>query len=172
MTFTRILWCAATVTLLAIVPLRVDAAPLMTVNWERLPIVIGKTVSIAMPGGSVITGKATAVESDALLVDAKTTSDAKAYPKGPVRVPRATLHRLEMQSKGTKFRILCTTLAAAVGVVGGVVAAWKVEGGILGNKNTGKATAAFIGIAGGAAALGYLAGNAADKHWTPVEIIE
>jgi hypothetical protein len=54
-----------------------------------MPAVIGKTVSIAMPGGTVIRGKAIGAEPDALLVDVKSTTNAKAYPKGLVAGTRS-----------------------------------------------------------------------------------
>src|SRR5437868_7105553 len=38
------------------------AASPRQIKWEELSTVVGKTVSIAMPGAVVITGKATAVE--------------------------------------------------------------------------------------------------------------
>src|ERR1035437_6852894 len=96
---------ARSLALLLAVPLLADAAGLMHVKWVGLTVAVGKTVSIAMPGGAVITGKATGVESDALVVDVKKTSDRTAYPKGVVRVPRSTLHRFEMQTKGKVGRI-------------------------------------------------------------------
>src|ERR1035441_7408461 len=114
---------ATSLALLLAVPLLADAAALMHVKWEGLTVVVGNTVSIAMPGGAVITGKATSVESDALVVDVKKTSDRTAYPKGVVRVPRATLHRLEMQAKGKVGRIVGTPLGCVVGAVAGGFAA-------------------------------------------------
>ena len=75
----------------------------MHVKWEDLPMVQGKTVRVSLPGGS-ITGKASTVEADALVVDVKKTSDRTTYPKGMLRVPREKLHRLEMQTKGKFFR--------------------------------------------------------------------
>lgn len=125
-----------------------------------------------MPGGAVITGQATGVEPDALLVDVKSTTDPKAYPKGPVRVPRATLHRFEMRTKGKAFRILGTVLGSGAGMVAGAFAAFGIQGGILGNRNQGAAAAAFCGIWAGGTIAGYFAGNAADKRWTPVEIAQ
>src|ERR1039458_6833204 len=101
--------------LLLAVPLLADGATPMHVKWEGLMVVVGKTVSIAMPGGAVITGKATGVESDALVVDVKKSSDRAAYPKGVLRVPRAMLHRLEMQAKGKVGRIVGTTVGGVVG---------------------------------------------------------
>ena len=59
---------ARSLALLLAAPLLADAAALMHVKWEGLTVVVGNTVSIAMPGGAVIAGKATGVESDALVV--------------------------------------------------------------------------------------------------------
>jgi hypothetical protein len=165
-------WAAVLAAVLAIFAFRADAASPVRLQWEGLSIVVGKTVSIAMPGGSAVTGKAIGVESDALLVDVKGTTDAKAYPKGLVRVPRATLHRFDMQTKGKAFRILGTFVGSAGGLAGGLGAAIGIQGGIFDNKNQGQAAAALCGIWAGGTVVGYLAGNAADKHWTPVEILQ
>ena len=148
------------------------AASLIHVPWQGLSTVIGKTVSVAMPGGAIIRGKAVGLEPDALLVNVKNTSDAQTWPKGLVRVPRATLHRLEMQTKGKAFRILGTVLGFTGGLAAGAGAAIGIQGGILSNNNPGKAAAALCGIWGGVTVAGYLVGNAADKHWTAVEITD
>src|ERR1035438_10333479 len=74
----RATWLA----LLLAVPLLADAAALMHVKWEGLAVVTGHTVSIAMPGGAVITGKATSVEADALVVDLGNAESAlKSYDR-------------------------------------------------------------------------------------------
>jgi len=143
----------------------------MHVKWEGLTVVVGNTVSIAMPGGAVIAGKATGVESDALVVDVQKTSDRTAYPKGAVRVPRATLHRFEMQTKGKVGRIVGTPVGFAVGFTAGVGAAIGIGGGFLRNDNQGAATAALIGIAAAGTVGGYFLGNSIDKHWTAIEIL-
>ncbi len=143
----------------------------MHVKWEGLTVVVGNTVSIAMPGGAVINGKATGVESDALVVDVQKTSDRTAYPKGAVRVPRATLHRFEMQTKGKVGRIVGTPVGFAVGFTAGVGAAIGIGGGFLRNDNQGAATAALIGIAAAGTVGGYFLGNSIDKHWTAIEIL-
>jgi hypothetical protein len=141
-------------------------------------MVTGRTVRIALPGGAVVTGKATGVESDALVVDVRTTSDPNAYPKGTLRVPREKLHRLEMQTKGTTGRALLTSLGALLGVGGGAAAYVRIAGGNgmcwLGcsiNSNHGAGAAAFAGIAAAGVAGGYFAGNALDKRWTVIEIL-
>ncbi|MGA2725400.1 MAG: hypothetical protein ABSG79_23700 [Bryobacteraceae bacterium] len=162
---------ARSLALLLAAPLLADAAALMHVKWEGLTVVVGNTVSIAMPGGAVIAGKATGVESDALVVDVQKTSDRTAYPKGAVRVPRATLHRFEMQTKGKVGRIVGTPVGFAVGFTAGVGAAIGIGGGFLRNDNQGAATAALIGIAAAGTVGGYFLGNSIDKHWTAIEIL-
>jgi len=87
------------VAILSILPLLAEGADVMHLKWENLPLVKGQTVRIFLLGG-FISGKASAVEADALVVDVKKTSDVKTYPKGMLRVPREKLHRLEMQTKG------------------------------------------------------------------------
>jgi hypothetical protein len=152
-------------------PLLADAAAPMHIKWEGLTVVIGKTVSIAMPGGAAITGKATSIESDALVVDVQKTSDRTAYPKGVVRVPRATLHRFEMQTKGKVGRIVGTPVGFVVGGGAGLGAWVGIQGGLWGNNNPTGAAAAWIGIAAAGTVGGYLLGNSVDKHWTAIEIL-
>ncbi|HLK67187.1 MAG TPA: hypothetical protein VKU19_27320 [Bryobacteraceae bacterium] len=166
----RILMVVVTgVCYLASTPAAMGASP-KQVTWQQLPMVIGKTVSIAVAGGVVISGKATAVEPDALVVNVKSTTDGTLYAKGQTRVPRATLHTLELRTKGKKFRVIGTALGAGAGLVGGAVAAFEI-GGILDNHNGGKAAAAFVGITAGATLAGYLVGNVADKRSTTIEIV-
>jgi hypothetical protein len=157
--------------LLLAVPLLAEAAAPMHIKWEGLTAVVGKTVSIAMPGGAAITGKATSIESDALVVDVKKTSDRAAYPKGVVRVPRATLHRFEMQTKGKVGRIVGTPLGFVVGAVAGGFAAVVIGGGLFSNDRPDWAVTAFAGTTAAGTVAGYLLGNSVDKHWTPVEIL-
>ena len=162
---------ARSLALLLAAPLLANAETLMHLKWEGLTVVAGNTVSIAMPGGAVISGKATGVESDALVVDVKKTSDRTAYPKGVVRVPRTTLHRFEMLTKGKMGRIVGTPVGFVVGFAGGLGAWIGIQGGLWGNENQGAAAAALIGIAAAGTVGGYLLGNSVDKHWTAVEIL-
>ena len=152
---------ARSLALLLAAPLLAEAAAPMHVKWEDLAVVVGKTVSIAMPGGAVITSSATGVEADALV----------AYPKGVVRVPRAMLHRFEIETKGKVGRIVGTPLGLIVGGVCGGLAALVIEGGLFNDDNPAGAATALIGITALGTVGGYLLGNSADKHWTPVEIL-
>ncbi len=158
---------AALLAALIIAPLAARAADLVHLTWESLPTVVGKTVKIAMPGGTAITGKALGVEPDALLVQVKSTSDAKAYPKALTRVPRATLRRFEMRSKGKGYRIVCTGLGSFAGLIVGAITAWRI--GSFGKSHDTEA--AFFGIWAGGTIGGYFAGNALDRTWKTVEIV-
>ena len=157
--------------LLLAAPLMAEAAAPMHVKWEGLTVAVGRTVSIAMPGGTVIAGKAIGTESDALVVDVKKTSDRAAYPKGVVRVPRATLHRFEMETKGKVGRTVGTPLGFFVGGGAGLGAWIGIQGGILNNNNPSGAAAALVGLTAAGTVAGYLIGNSVDKRWTPVEIL-
>jgi hypothetical protein len=131
-------------------------------------MVAGKTVSIAMPGGAVVTGKAARVEPDALVVNVAKTTDPNLYPKGELRVPRARLHILHMQTKGKLFRTLGTAFGAGAGITGGTIAAVAIDW----HDNHGTAAGfAFAGIAAAGTAAGYLAGNRWDMRWTTIEIL-
>ncbi len=148
---------------------------LQHVKWEGLWAVVDQTVSIATPGGAVITGQAAGVESDALVVEVKKTTDPKAYPKGTVRVPRATLHVFQMRNGGRKFRILGTALAGSAGFVSGAAAFYRPPKMSLDEHGVNKRSegeGAVIGVAAAGAAVGYLAGNAADRRWKTIKVVE
>ena len=149
--------------ILLLLPALADGAPLLRVPWEGLNVVIGHTVSITMPGGAVVTGKAASVESDALVLSVAKTTDRNAYPKGLLRVPRATLHTLEMLKTGWVYRAVLTPLGTIVGLVCGIGAGY-------GSQGSGKQAAAVVGPWAAGIAGGYLLGNSADRHWTSVEI--
>jgi len=146
-----------------------DQSPLR-VKWDGLGIVVGKTVAVNMPDGTVVSGRATAVEPDNLQVQVNRSSNPAAWPKGLTRVPRATLHTIEMRTKTARFRIIGTIVGFVGGAVGGAVAAIGVQGGILGNQNQGQAAATFLAITGAATAAGYFLGNSADRRVTTIEI--
>jgi hypothetical protein len=163
------------VAILSILPLLAEGSEVVHVKWEGLSMVEGTTVRIALPGG-VITGKATSVEADALVVDLQKTSDPNTYPKGMLRAPRENLHRLEMQTKGKTGRAVLTTLGALAGVGGGaaVLASYNhclpLFGPCSQEPSAGIGATAFVGVAAGVA-VGYFAGNALDQHWAAIEIL-
>jgi hypothetical protein len=161
--------------LLSAFPALAEGAQVMHVTWDELSIVAGRTVRISLPGG-LVTGKAKSVETSALAVDVKKTSDPKSYPKGVLRVPREKLHRFEMQSKRRDYRFILTFVGGVLGAFGGGSAACVIDdctflGGCR-NQRPAAAAAAAVGITAAGVVGGYFAGNAADKRrWRAVEIV-
>lgn len=144
------------------------AASKVTVYWGGLTVVTGKTVSIVMPGGAIITGKAKGLEPDALVVEVTGTTDRRAYPKGVLRVPRTSLRVLEVKTKGSLGRIVGTVLGTAAG---GVAGAYAVIGLVWNSPSAQAAPAlAGIGCVTGGMVAGFLVGNAVDTHSTTIEI--
>jgi len=164
------------VAIVSILPLLAEADPPTHVKWEHLSMVKGQTVRIFLSGG-FISGKASTVEADALVVDVRKTSDSKTYPKGMLRVPREKLHRLEMQTKGKTGRILLTSLGTIVtGLAGYAVAEYGIDqcnfwSSYCPHGHSAGAGAAAFGITAVGVVGGYFAGNALDKHWTAIEIL-
>jgi hypothetical protein len=144
----------------------------LQVKWEGLSVVVGKTVSIAMPAGAVVQGKAKAVTPEYLEVDVRKTSNPAAVPKGARRVPRAELRTLEMHTKGKLYRTLGTTLGALAGFAGGIAAFIGINGGILNDNHPALAATALFGIAAGGTVAGYLVGNAADRRTVTIQIVQ
>src|SRR5215831_9143750 len=111
----------------------VAAPSIVSVRWDDLAArVSGKTVTVAMPDGVTLSGRAQAVEPDALVLQIRHTTNRAAYPKGEYRVPRAGVHAIEISQKTARWRIVGTTLGAMVGVVAGAFAAIGANGGLFG----------------------------------------
>jgi hypothetical protein len=147
----------------------VRAGSLQRLKWDQLSTIVGKTVSVVMPDAAIISGTATAVEADALLVRVAKTTNVKTCPRGSAcRVPRATLRGMEMRTKTSRYRIIGTTAGLVAGLAGGAVAVLAIGGSA---KNNNKAAAAGAGIVGVFFASGYLVGNAYDRRSTTIEII-
>jgi len=78
------------------------------IAWNELNQLIGKNVSIPLYDGCAVSGKITAVEPDALVIQVSMSSHPKDYPKGSLRVPRATLHVLDLHTEGLRHRVTGT----------------------------------------------------------------
>lgn len=165
--FTRIL----VVGIMVLIPNRVSGET-RRAKWEELsPLVDGKTISIVMPAGTVITGKAMSVEPEALLVHVTRTADRAAYPKGDLRVPRATLRTIEVHRKGVRYRIIGTIVGTLGGATAGGLAAIGITGGeCCIDDSRDAAAAAVLGLTAAGAVGGYALGNSADRHPLIIEI--
>jgi hypothetical protein len=166
--FRRIAPLAAGVAILSLVPMVARADHLVRVRWEGLSMTVGKTVQVATPKGPMVTGKVTAVEPDALVVQVTRTNDPSARLKGELKVPRATLRVVRMQTKRVRYRVIGTSVGAYSGTaVGGILANALQSHDV----HPAAAIATFIGVGTAATVLGYLAGNEADQRWTTIEIL-
>jgi hypothetical protein len=143
----------------------------LRVKWDGLSMVVGKTVAIAMPDATVITGKAVSVQADALEVQVTKSTNPAAWPKGLTRVPRATLRTVEMRTKSVHYRVIGIAVGFLAGTVGGVGAAVGIQGGLLDDEHPRAAVAALIGIAAAGTVGGYAVGNGADRRSTMIEIV-
>jgi hypothetical protein len=161
---------AAAVLLLWIAPAAGAVSP-RRLTWDELPQLVGKHVSIALYDGGAVAGKVREVQADALLIDVSRTTSPVVFPKGPMRVPRATLHVLDLHGKGFKYRVLGTALGFVAGTAGGVGMALGVQGGLFSDSHGRASGAAFVGVMAGVTAAGYALGNAADRRTTTIQIV-
>ncbi|MCX6627733.1 MAG: hypothetical protein NTW28_08905, partial [Candidatus Solibacter sp.] len=140
-------------------------------TWEELPTLVGKRVSIPLYDGGAVAGKVREVQADALLIQVSKSSNPLAYPKGPMRVPRATLHVLDLHGKGHRYRVIGTALGFAAGAACGLGVAIGVQGGPFSDGRGTAGGAALVGVMAGVTTAGYAVGNAADRRTTTVRII-
>ncbi|MGD0774228.1 MAG: hypothetical protein ABSC05_15535 [Candidatus Solibacter sp.] len=161
---------AAAVLLLWVTPAAGAVSPRRLI-WEELPQLVGKHVSIALYDGGAVAGKVRGVEADALVIEVSKSTSPAAYPKGTMRVPRATLHVLDVQGKSFRYRVVGTALGFVAGAAGGMCIAAGVQGGLFNDQYSGAAGAAGIGVLAAVTAAGYAVGNAADRRTTTIQIV-
>jgi hypothetical protein len=130
------------------------------ITWQGLAALVGQKVRVVMPDGARIEGKATALEADALAVEIRKTSNPAVYPKGRFLAPRATLKTIDVNRPTKRWRIVCTTVGGVLGFYLGIEAAIS-QGGLLTNHPR---YGTFAAIAIATPLIGYVLGNAADRH--------
>lgn len=140
-------------------------------TWEELPRLVGKNISIALYDGGAVAGKVREVQADALVIQVSKSTNPVAYPKGPMRVPRAKLHVLDLHGKGVKYRVLGTALGFVAGAAGGMGLALGVQGGLFSDEHGTAAGTALVGMMAGLTTAGYALGNAADRRTTTIRIV-
>jgi hypothetical protein len=128
-------------------------------TWQGLSVIVGHKVSIVMPDGARIAGKATAVEVDALAVEISKTSNKTAYPKGKFLVPRATLKAVDVSSPTRHWRVVSLAVGGGIGVFLAVLA---VDLGSFHTRHPVRG--ALAAGAAGVPVVAYLLGRAADSR--------
>jgi hypothetical protein len=148
----------------------VAATPLLSgtkeeLTWTELPALTGRILRMTMPHGVVISGKLTAVEPEALVLQIRRTTDSEAYPKGRFLVPRSQVKVFSVLSKGKRYRVIGTICGAWLGLGLGTYAAIHTD-------SAGAGIATLSAVGGGLTTLGYFLGDAADGRTTTVVIRE
>lgn len=139
----------------------------LELKWGELsPIIGGRRVQLVLPEGTVIKGEAVTVREEALVVDVKGTSNAKAYPKGSATIPRASVTLIQVErQRGSWGRKLGTVVGVLSGIVlGGYVATVTAD-------SAGAGIATFLGIASAGTVGGYYAGKQVDRKVTVIKIV-
>jgi uncharacterized protein YcfJ len=139
----------------------------LELKWGELsPMIKGQQVQLALPDGAAIQGEAIAVREEALVLDVRRTSNAKAYPKGSATIPRASITLIQVERRrGSWGRKLGTVVGVLSGVVlGGYVAAKTAD-------SAGPGIATFLGIASAGTVGGYYVGKELDRRVTLIKIV-
>ena len=131
-----------------------------SVHWRDLgPIVAGKDIIVVLADGKRVKGHGASIEADSLLID---THAQRRQP-----VPRNMVREIRMaRSAGYKWRLIGTALGAGIGIAIAVPVLAETH-----NEGSGRYDGAAIGLAGGLAALGYLAGWSADRRGDVLRVL-
>ena len=127
--------------------------------------IAGRTVTLALPGGSV-TGKVLAVEPESLRMNIKKTSDRSAYATGLAAVPKSAVSLVRLEKRGIRWQLIGT----AAGFLAGGLAGYHIAVRTVGEHSGTSGVAAAVGIMGAVTALGYALGRGADRKLTLIEI--
>lgn len=136
------------------------------IAWDDLQQIVGKKLRIAMPDGTAIEGKAIALAPDALAVQIMKTTNAAAYAKAKLLVPRATLKSFSINHPSKHWRVAGIALGAFVGSSVALVGGSGVATGEVFKTVGTKTKVAYFSAGGGMAALGYFLGKSADRRVT------
>jgi hypothetical protein len=141
---------------------RVDTA------WTDLGgLISSRKVSLVLPDGAAIEGRAVSIRPDTLTMSISKTSDPRAHPKGTASVPRASITTLQLLEMSVRGRVIGT----ALGVVGGLAvgAGIVLANGLFAKTSTGQNAGACVAIFGLPVA-GFFAGRALDRKVTLIKI--
>jgi len=139
---------------------------IVEVPWDQLSgLILGKTITIALPEGAVVQGETISVTSSSLTLDVKKTSDPVRYPAGRTSLPRPSISEVRMiASHGNGGRVLGSVVGALVGMVaGGEIAGHALHG-------EGPIVSTFTGVAVATTVGGYELGKSLDQRLRLIRI--
>jgi hypothetical protein len=159
------MWLLAGFCSLGLVPALAGSSHI-EVRWSELsPFILGHKVTMVLPGAVAISGDAVAVRDDGLSMDIRSTSDTKAFPRGPATIPRASVTTIQMtETKGVGGRVLGVVVGALAGMVGGAEIAAHSD------TREAAAVSTFLGVAVAGSVGGYYAGKSVDRHTTIIRV--
>jgi hypothetical protein len=138
----------------------------LELKWNELaPTIQGHAVELTLSGGTRVTGDVAAIRDEAMVLDVKKTTDAKAYPKGNAAIPRSSIQLVKLKRSGAWGKTLGTTL----GVLSGVVVGGYVAGTT--QNDVGPGVAVFLVIASAMSVGGYFLGRSADQRSTTIRVV-
>jgi hypothetical protein len=138
----------------------------LELKWGELAATVqGHPVELTLTGGTSVTGDVAAIRDDAMVLDVKKTSDAKAYPKGNASIPRGSIQLVKLKRSGSWGK----TLGITLGVLSGVAVGGYIAGST--QNSAGPGVAVFLVIAGAMSVGGYLLGRRADQRATTIRVV-
>lgn len=147
-------------------------APPLAVRWSELPPLLkGRQISVHLTDGTIVEGKYSSLQADALSIEIKKSSDPVKHPKGALSVARSGLTEftiLRHRGNGRKIgMVVGGAIAAMVACV--VIGAGRNEG----TWNGGPADIALVGgLGAGVIRIGYLIGLPFDhRSARPAQVV-
>ena len=139
----------------------------LELKWGELsPMIRGQQVQLVLPEGTAIQGEAMAVREEEFVMDVRSTSNAKAYPKGSATIPRASITLIQVERRRGSWG---RKLGTVVGVLSGVMLGSYVM--VKTTHSDGPAIATFLGIASAGTVGGYYVGKELDRRVTQIKIV-
>jgi hypothetical protein len=120
------------------------SAPAYRLQWRDLDRAArGHRIWLVLPSGIRLEGDVVSVGGDELVLDVRSTSDKRAYPKGRAVVPRPEVRRFRMRKKLTHtWTMVGAGIGAAIGGLAAVPVASAAD-----NLNGSKALAGVLTVA-------------------------
>lgn len=139
----------------------------LELDWSELSSRIqGRTLELTLPDGTTVGGAVVVVRDESIVLNISKTSDSKAYPKGNVTIPRASISLLKLTETHSQWG---RKMGVGLGLFTGVLAGGYTAGKTASSAGTGLAM--FGAIAGSGAIAGYYLGKTADTRHTLIRVV-
>jgi hypothetical protein len=131
----------------------------LALRWSELPPVLtGRQISVQLTDGATVEGRYSSLQTDALSIQVKQTSDPAKHPKGATRLARPELAQITVKRhSGWRGRIIGLIAGGAAGAIAGAHYGYYAD--------------IAAGGAAGAVGIGYLIGWLADHLGSQPELV-